>query len=281
MGCGRLLRFRWRQPSIGIRRNVSHSLLLGVLTSFVPKRKTEPKHVTTLQAKLGATIKHFRSRLGVTQEELAFRSGMHRTYIADIERGGRNITLRSIAQLALALHVTVRALLAKAEADLEAEIANTGVLAESAMGEIVLVEDDPADVELTLRALKRAKMANPIKVVRDGAEALAYLFATGEYEGRSGAPLPQLILLDLILPKVAGLEVLRRIKSHPLTGSIPVVVVSASKEDNNIAECARLGAENFLIKPVVFENFCKVTARLQLRWALLNTVEPDLAGSNP
>ncbi len=239
------------------------------------KSKFKLRVTPTLQAKLGATINHFRSRLGVTQEELAWRSGMHRTYIADIERGGRNITLRIIAQLALALNVSVGALLTQAESDLVGLISNGIEPGDYTMGEVLMVEDDPADVELALRALKRAKMANPIKVVRDGAEALAYLFATGEYAARTGAPLPQLILLDLMLPKVSGLDVLRRIKSDPVTKDIPVVVLSASHEDRNIAECARLGAENYLIKPVLFDNLCKVTARLQLRWALLKSELSD------
>ncbi len=241
----------------------------------VAKRFPRSKNFLVLQAKLGATIKHFRPRLGFTQEELAWRSDMRRTYIADIERGGRNITLRSIAQLALALRVFVEALLSQAEA--AADAGKPGKIAARAgvMGEVLLVEDDPSDVELTLRAFWRAKFANPMRVARDGDEALAYLFCTGDYSGRVGAPLPQLILLDLMLPKVSGLDVLRRIKADPQLKAIPVVVLSGSHEDENIVECARLGAENYIIKPVLFENFCKVTSRLHLQWALLKSSESD------
>ena len=249
---------------------VSDSLLLPVLQSNqVAKSRSDSKSTASLQSKVGATIKQFRSRLGITQEELAWRSQMHRTYIADIERGGRNVTLRSIAQLAVALKVSVGSLLMQAETDLQTVISNDSEPDDSVMGEVLMVEDDPADVDLTLRALARAKMANPIKVVHDGAEALAYLFATGEYAARRGGSVPQLILLDLVLPKVSGLEVLRQIKAEPSTKDIPVVVLSGSREDRNIEECARLGAENYLIKPVLFDNLCKVTSRLQLRWALL------------
>jgi CheY-like chemotaxis protein/DNA-binding XRE family transcriptional regulator len=210
--------------------------------------------------------------LGITQEELAWRADLHRTYIADIERGGRNVTLRSVAQLAEALQVSVASLLTAAAAPAgAAERGRGNVLSEPGIGEVLLVEDDPADVELTLRAFGRAKFVNPVNVVHDGAEALEFLF--GGADERKGGPrrLPQLVLLDLQLPKVDGLEVLRRIKASARTKQIPVVVLTSSHRDENIIACARLGAENYIIKPVSFDNFCKVAARLMLRWALLDT----------
>ncbi len=236
-----------------------------------PSVSEASKGVVSLQAKLGTTVKLWRNRLGITQEELARRSELHRTYIADIERGGRNITLRSIAQLAAALQVSVEGLLAQAEGENVVGGAKQGGRpAAKCIGEVLLVEDDPADVELTLRAFKRAKFANPVRVVRDGAEALDWLFGTGRHAKRKAAPLPQLILLDLNLPKVAGLEVLRRVRADALTRSIPVVVLSGSHRDENVIESARMGAENYIIKPVSFDSFCKVASRLSLRWALLN-----------
>lgn len=235
------------------------------------------KSVASLQTKLGATVRQCRKKLGITQEELAWRSELHRTYIADIERGGRNITLRSIAQLAAALQVSVENLLGHAEAD--AGPRKRGLQAASGMGEVLLVEDDPADLDLTLRAFRRAKFANPVHVVRDGAEALDYLFNTGRYAKRKAAAHPQLILLDLNLPKVAGLEVLRRVKAEESTRSIPVVVLSGSHRDENILESARLGAVNYIIKPVSFDNFCKVASRLSLRWALLNPGGAEIPSS--
>lgn len=251
---------------------VSDSLLNPMLySSHVAKRQSGSKNlksVVSLQTKLGATVKQWRNKLGITQEELAWRSELHRTYIADIERGGRNITLRSIAQLAAALQVSVESLLGNAEAD--AGPKKRGQHAGSGMGEVLLVEDDPADMDLTLRAFKRAKFANPVHVVRDGAEALDYLFNTGRYAKRKAVSHTQLILLDLNLPKVSGLDVLRRVKAHEATRSIPVVVLSGSHRDENVIESARLGAVNYIIKPVSFDSFCKVASRLSLRWALLN-----------
>lgn len=241
-------------------------------------RSEETQDITALQAKLGETIRHWRKRLGITQEELAWRSDLHRTYIADIERGGRNITLRSIALLAAALQVSVQRLLSQAENRDSPDSAKGKGTGLRAMGEVLLVEDNPTDVDLTLRAFKRAKFANPVRVVRDGEEALAYLFGTGRYAKRKAPALPQLVLLDLNLPKVSGLEVLRHIKEHPLTRTIPVVVLSISQQDGNIIECSRMGAENYIIKPVSFDNFYRVTSKLSLRWALLT---PAGASASP
>ena len=243
---------------------------------YVVKRDSRSKGINgviSLQAKLGATIKLWRTRLGITQEELAWRSDMHRTYIADIERGGRNITLRSIANLAAALQVSVENLLGHTEEGGNGSLdgINGHAPTEKAMGEVLLVEDDPADVDITLWAFKRAKFANPVRVVRDGKEALDFLFGTATYTKRKGAPLPHLVLLDLNLPKIQGMEVLRRIKAHELTRSIPVVVLTASKQDKNIIECGRLGAANYIVKPVNFENFCKVASKFSLRLALMKT----------
>lgn len=259
---------------------VSHSLLKPVIQSVhVAKRQPGSENlvgVASLQAKLGATVRMWRNRLGITQEELAWRSDMHRTYIADIERGGRNITLRSIAQLAAALQISVQSLLANAEDEDETDPKKKGRKPGlKTMGEVLLVEDDPADVDLTLLAFKRAKFANPVKVVRDGQEALDYLFCTGRFTKRKGLPLPRLVLLDLNLPRVPGLEVLRRIKETPETRAVPVVVLSGSHRDENVIESGRLGAENYIIKPVSFDSFCKVASRLSLRWALLNAGATD------
>ncbi len=219
-----------------------------------------------LQARLGAAIKAQRQRLGVTQEELAWRAERHRTYIADLERGRRNVTLRSIANLARALQVTVESLLSPSP-----EPAKAGRLHRAAsnhIGEVLLVEDSPADVELTLLAFKLAKFANPVKVVGDGEEALDYLFCTGQYAGRR-ARQPQLVLLDLNLPKISGLEVLRKIKADRQTRDIPVVILTGSRYDRNIMECSRLGLENYIVKPVGFESLSKVTPKLNLHWALV------------
>jgi two-component system response regulator len=136
--------------------------------------------------------------------------------------------------------------------------------------EILLVEDNPNDVELTLRALKKHNITNKVHVVKDGAEALEYIFATGAYASRDINCIPKVILLDLKLPKVDGLEVLRRIKSDERTKLIPVVVLTSSKEERDLVESYRLGANSYIAKPVDFESFVKAVSELGLYWLLLN-----------
>ncbi|HEX9614721.1 MAG TPA: response regulator [Bacteroidota bacterium] len=136
--------------------------------------------------------------------------------------------------------------------------------------DILLVEDNPHDVELTSRALKRHKLANNMTVVRDGAEAIEFIFATGRYSNRDLAQHPKIILLDLKLPKVDGLEVLRTIKSDPRTQSIPVVILTSSGEERDIVESYRLGVNSYLVKPVDFDKFVTAVSDAGLYWLLLN-----------
>jgi two-component system, response regulator len=136
--------------------------------------------------------------------------------------------------------------------------------------EILLVEDNPNDVELTLRALRRNNLANQVHVARDGAEALDFMFAEGDYTGRDIERRPKVMLLDLMLPKVSGLEVLQRIRSDERTKDIAVVVLTSSKEAPDIAECYELGVNRYIVKPVDFEEFIQVISELGLYWLLLN-----------
>jgi two-component system response regulator len=136
--------------------------------------------------------------------------------------------------------------------------------------EILLVEDNPNDVELTLHALKKNNLANYIHIVRDGAEALDYLFGTGAYAGRNINLAPRVILLDLKLPKVDGLEVIRRIKSTKSTRLIPIVVLTSSREERDIVESYQLGVNSYITKPVDFEQFTEAVRQLGLYWLLLN-----------
>ena len=136
--------------------------------------------------------------------------------------------------------------------------------------EILLVEDNPTDVELTLRALKKNNLANKVRVVTDGAEALEFIFASGAYESRDINHRPRVILLDLKLPKVDGLEVLRKIKSDERTKNIPVVVLTSSKEEKDRVESYKLGVNSYIAKPVDFNQFTKAVQELGLYWLLLN-----------
>ena len=136
--------------------------------------------------------------------------------------------------------------------------------------EILLVEDNPNDVELTLHALKKNNLTNRVYVVRDGAEALEYLFSSGAYAGRDLNQTPKVILLDLKLPKVDGMEVLKRIKADERTRSIPVVVLTSSREERDIVDSYRLGVNSYITKPVDFDQFTEAVRQLGLYWLLLN-----------
>lgn len=136
--------------------------------------------------------------------------------------------------------------------------------------EILLVEDNATDAELTIRALKQHNISNDIFWVKDGAEALDFIFASGAYANREINKTPKVILLDLRLPKVDGLEVLRRIKSSEQTKKIPVVVLTSSKEEEDIVESYRLGVNSYISKPVEFESFANSVAKLGFYWILLN-----------
>jgi CheY-like chemotaxis protein len=145
--------------------------------------------------------------------------------------------------------------------------------------ELLIVEDSPQDLELALRALSRAHFGNRIHVARDGAEALDYIFGQGAFLGRRPEHSPKLILLDLKLPKVDGLEVLLRVKSDPRTRSIPVVMLTSSREQSDIVESYRLGVNSYIVKPVNFERFAAAVRDLGLYWLVLN--EPPEADAPP
>ncbi len=136
--------------------------------------------------------------------------------------------------------------------------------------EILLVEDNPDDAALTIRALKKQNLANNLVHLKDGATALDFVFGKGEYEGRNLTQGPRVVLLDLKMPKVNGIEVLERLKSDPRTKMIPVVVLTSSAEDPDIKRCYELGANSYIVKPVEFDNFAKAVSTLGLYWMLLN-----------
>ena len=141
-------------------------------------------------------------------------------------------------------------------------------------GVILLVEDNPDDEVLTLRAFRKNNIANEVVVARDGVEALDYLFGTGAHTGRDLSQLPQVVLLDLNLPRLGGLDVLRRIRSEPTTQIVPVVVLTSSKEDRDLVESYRLGANSYVRKPVDFLEFVEAARQLGLYWLVLNEPPP-------
>lgn len=146
----------------------------------------------------------------------------------------------------------------------------------SSATELLIVEDNPQDLELALRALHKANLSNRIHVARDGAEALEFIFCEGPHAARKLSTGPSLILLDLKLPKVDGLEVLRRVKSDPRTRMIPVVVMTSSKEQRDVVESYQLGVNSYIVKPVNFDSFVSAVRDMGLYWLLLNQ-PPKLA----
>jgi len=219
-----------------------------------------------VQKSFGISVRAWRSRLGISQEELAERAGLHRTYVCDIERGARNVSLKSIEKLAMALEVSLSTLFSSPETPVSDDPSATPP---DGMVDILFVEDDPNDAALAMAALKEANVFNRIHLVRDGAEALDFIHCTGRYDKRKRSDGPQMILLDLNLPKISGLEVLRRVRSDPQTRSISVVVLTASKFDRDLEASMRLGADSYIVKPLDFQNLTEVTPGLSLKWALL------------
>jgi two-component system, response regulator len=141
-------------------------------------------------------------------------------------------------------------------------------------GLILLVEDNPTDEALTLRAFKKSGIANDVVVVRDGPEALAYLFRTGAHEGRDPATLPQIVLLDLNLPMIGGIEVLRRIRADESTRLLPVIILTSSREERDLIDSYELGANSYIVKPVDFVQFVESVRQLGLYWLVVNHPAP-------
>jgi two-component system response regulator len=138
--------------------------------------------------------------------------------------------------------------------------------------EILLVEDNPADAEMTLRALRRNNLANKVHWVKDGEQALEFMFRTGAYASRDPVSVPKLVMLDIKMPKVDGIEVLRRIKANEETRAVPVVVMTSSNEERDVVESYRLGVNSYIVKPVQFEAFLETVAKIGLYWVITNRV---------
>jgi CheY-like chemotaxis protein len=214
----------------------------------------------------GSTVKAWRKQLGISQEILAERADLHRTYVSDVERGARNLSLESITRMAFALRVPVAELFPPEDLGGASAVKTNGH--SKVLVDILLVEDNRDDVEMALHAFKQARFANRVQVVSDGQEALDYLFSEAKYAGRPNGR-PHIVLLDLYLPRVSGLDVLRRLKADDRTHSVPVVILTISQVFSDFAECQRLGAETYIIKPLNFQRLSQITPRLNLDWALV------------
>jgi len=144
--------------------------------------------------------------------------------------------------------------------------------------DVLLVEDNPSDAELTIRTLKKHNLANHLEWVKDGEAALNFLFHRGEYTDFPNS-LPRLVLLDLRLPKVDGMEVLAQIRANPATENLPVVVLTSSKEEKDLIAAYKLKVNSFIIKPIAFDEFAQTVAQMGLYWLLVNQVHPDIRGA--
>jgi CheY-like chemotaxis protein/DNA-binding XRE family transcriptional regulator len=222
--------------------------------------------IDRIQSPLGAALKRRRLDLGLSQEELANRAGLHRTYITDVERGSRNPSLDTIQKLAGALQVAL--------SELFLQIESAGAEAPPSKGaeavEILVVESNPVDAETTLLALRENRITNHIQVVRDANDAIDFLFSTGSYRARAHLAVPRVILLDLNLPGIGGVEVLRRIRADRRTRSIPVAVITTSHPEGDLKACAEMGVQVYLTKPVDFAQFSHAMPRLGFGWLLLS-----------
>ena len=233
-------------------------------------------NVSAVRSIFANSVKRWRNHRGLTQEELAERADLHRTYISDVERGARNLSLESIDKLARALGISLPILFSPD--DIPGGTNHRPPHA-SAMEyiDILLVENNPDDVDATLEAFAAARLANSVRVTADGAEALDLFFGRGAFADNVKDSHNQIVLLNLDLPKVSGLEVLRQLKADKRTLNIPVIVLTTSDKHKDIAECRRLGAAAFITKPVSFHGLTRITSAINLVWAL---VKPSTAPSS-
>jgi CheY-like chemotaxis protein len=222
----------------------------------------------SVKQEFGAAVRAQRLRLGISQELLAERAALHRTYITDVERGARNLSLDSISRLARALDLSVSSLFPSPQS---ARFDRRSAPAHESKGvDILLVEDDPRDIELTLQAFADARLSNRVEVVRDGAAALDRLLGNRSSDRRDQAANALIVLLDLDLPKLHGLEVLKRLQAEKRKPTMQIVVLTSSRRDADLREAMRLGAEAYIVKPLDFHAFISITPHLNFSWTLLN-----------
>jgi CheY-like chemotaxis protein len=233
------------------------------------KVPAETKQGQEARASFAVAVRERRHRLGLSQEELAWRAGLHRTYVTDIERGARNLSLKSIERLATALQAPIAELFSPSSPAKPTRAAPAVDPMKWPCVDILLVEDNPDDVELSLQAFQKVRMQNRIHTLKDGEAALDFLFRKS-FQSRDWQPdQPLVVLLDLNLPKLSGLEVLRRLRGDSRTMHLPVVVLTASDRSRDVTECRQLGCSFYIIKPLNWDNFSKLTPNLHLDWSLV------------
>jgi len=223
------------------------------------------------RSRFATSLRKWRNRRGLSQEELAERADLHRTYISDVERGARNLSLESISKLANALEISLPVLFSNPEFA-DGDIPTTGAAlaaSQPAYVDILLVEDNPDDVELTLAVFKRAHFLNSIHLARDGEEALEFFFPKNGSTPEVAKTRNLIVLLDLQLPKLSGIEVLRRLKAEKDTAHVPVILLTASENPQDLVLCQKLGVTAHIPKPVNLQGLSKITPELSLVWALL------------
>ena len=223
---------------------------------------------------VGAVIRDARLELNYTQEELAGQSGLHRTYITDVETGKRNISIESLEKIAAALNTPLSTLFQKLEEKRTQPLqlvhrVRLNKAPVTRQIEILLVDDDISFIELTLHSFREANLKNVVHIARDGAEALEFIFATGDYENRKSLLTPSLIFLDLKLPKISGIEVLSKIRSNKKTKDIPVIITTSSQSTSDFIKINELGIKYYLTKPINFSELTNIVASYGLQWLLL------------
>jgi CheY-like chemotaxis protein/predicted XRE-type DNA-binding protein len=212
-------------------------------------------------------LRRWRHQRGLSQEDLAERADLHRTYISDVERSARNLSLGSIHKLAQALDISAATLFLPSEPSAGQPTATP----RAGLAPILVVEDQPGDEKLILETLKQAPCANSVHVVRSATETVEFL---GSHEGGTPEESPALILFSLSQPKDRSLDLLRRLKTEARTQTIPLVVLTGSETDPEIAKCRRLGVETFLTKPLSLFKLSGALRQLHLGWALVKTPLP-------
>ena len=216
----------------------------------------------------GSELRRRRKELGLSQEEFGERANLHRTYVSDVEAGKRNPSLQSMQRLASAVGTSIGSVFGAMEGILGEGKGRPADKSDKVV-DILLVENEANEAEVTIGAFKKAGLTNRVEVVRDGAEALDFLFCGGKYANRQSSNRPQLVLLNLQLARTSGLEVLRRLKSDETTRSIPVIILAGSRKDDDVQQALKLGADACMVKPVDFENFSRITPRMSFNWALV------------